>query len=60
MIQAGDGAGFALEALAQFGAIGKMCWQNFDGDVAAQARVARAIDLTHSARPERRNDFVRS
>jgi hypothetical protein len=32
VIQAGDRAGFALKALAQFNSIGKMILQDFDSD----------------------------
>ena len=34
--------------------------QNLDGDVAAEPRVARAIDLAHPAGAERRDDLVRA
>ena len=33
--------------------------QHLDGDVAPEPRVARAVDLAHPARPERRRDLVR-
>ena len=50
MIQAGDGASFALESLAQFGAVRKMRGQNLDRDDAIEARVAGAVHLAHPAR----------
>jgi hypothetical protein len=34
--------------------------ENFDGDGAIQARVARAIDLTHSTGTDGGDDFIRS
>ncbi len=45
----GDGLGLALQTLAQSGVIGEMGGQDLDGDVAAEARVAGAIDFTHAA-----------
>ena len=54
MIQRGDRAGFALEALAElFGG-------DFDGDVAPEARVAGAIHFAHAAGADEREDFVRA
>ena len=46
MIQTGNRFGFALETLAQFSTIGKMLWQNFDGDNSVQTGVFGAINLT--------------
>jgi len=43
MIEAGDGAGIALEAFAQLRLGGEMLGQDFDGDYAIQPRVASAI-----------------
>ena len=34
--------------------------QDLDGDLAAQARIARAIDLPHPAGPDDADDFVRA
>jgi hypothetical protein len=34
--------------------------QDLQRDVAIQFRIARAIDLTHAAGPERRLDFIRA
>src|SRR5438105_3539784 len=58
MIQRGDRVGFALEALAMLGVHRQIWREHFDGDVAVQARIARAIDFAHPARAERREDFV--
>src|SRR6476661_6566811 len=52
MVQRGDSAGFALEALAE--ALGG----DFDGDLAAQARVAGAVNLAHPALADARQDFI--
>ena len=54
MIQRRDGAGFALETLAELG-LG-----NLDGDDAIKARVAGLIHFAHPAGAERGKDFVRA
>jgi len=53
MAQAGDGLGFALEALAGLWAEGKMRGENFDGDGAVEAGVTSAIDLAHASGADR-------
>jgi hypothetical protein len=58
MIQGGEGAGFAFEALLQFGRGGEVRGEDLDGDGAVQAGVAGAIDFTHAAGAERRFDFI--
>ncbi len=58
MIQAGDGLCFAVEALAQIGAVGKVGGENLDGDDAIEACVPGAIHLSHSARTDGGEDFV--
>ena len=58
MIQAGDGLCFALEALAQFGAVSEMSGQHLDRDDSIEAGIARFINLAHSARTDRGEDFV--
>src|SRR6266702_3302999 len=58
MIQAGDGARFALKALAQLGTICKMCRQNLDRNDSVQPRVAGAVHLAHPARTYAGDDFV--
>src|SRR5262245_45017404 len=37
-----------------------MRWEHLDGNAAAQPRIARAVDLAHTARAERRDDLVRA
>ena len=54
------GARLAFESGAPFGVGGDVGRQDLDGDVAAEARVARAIDFAHSPRAERTDDFVRT
>jgi hypothetical protein len=50
----------ALEARQPLGILREEVRQNLQRDVAPQLRVARAIDLAHSACPERRDDLVRT
>ena len=52
MIERGGGARLLLETPQAVRVGGKRCRQNLDGDVAVQARVARAIDLAHAAGAE--------
>ena len=59
MIQAGDGFCFAVEALAQFRAVGEMSGKNLDGDDAVEARIAGLVHLAHSARTDCGENFVR-
>ena len=54
VIQGSDRAGFRLEALAE------AFRRNFDGDIAAKARVVGAIHLAHPARADGREDLVRA
>src|SRR5579863_8489769 len=59
MIEAGDGFGFAVEALAQLGAVGEMSRKDLDGHDALEARVAGTIHLAHSDRTDSGEDFIR-
>ena len=52
MIQAGDGLCFALEPLAQFSTASEMSRKNLDGDNSIEARVARTVHFSHSARTD--------
>src|SRR5580704_8381680 len=52
MIQAGDGARFALEARAQ------SALTYFDGDDTVKTRIAGLIDFAHSPRAQQGNDLV--
>jgi hypothetical protein len=49
-----------LEPAEPVRVVGHRRRQDLDGHVALQPRVARAVDLAHSARPERGADLVRS
>jgi hypothetical protein len=59
MLKLGDDLGFAFDAGAQFSACHQLRVQNFDRNRAVQSRVARTIHFAHSARAERRFDFVK-
>ena len=56
----GEHLGLALEPREVLGIFGEALRQNLDRHLAAQLRVARAIDLAHAARAERRDDLVRT
>ena len=58
MRQRGDGLRLALEARERVGARAQLRGQDLDGDVAIELGVAGAIDLAHSACPERRENLV--
>src|SRR5580704_3137357 len=60
MIQRRDGAGFLFETFQAFGFVGDRRREDFDGDVAAEARVARFVDFAHAARADQRHDFIRA
>src|SRR5262249_19624819 len=49
MVQGGDGARFALEALTRLPVDGKVWRQHLDRDLAAKARVLGAVDLAHAS-----------
>ena len=52
MVQSGDGAGFALEA------VGELLRGDFDGDVASQPRIAGFPHFAHAAFADGGDDFV--
>ena len=60
MIERREDLRFALEAREAVGIEGEELGQNLERDVAIELRVARAIDLAHSARADGREDFVRA
>jgi hypothetical protein len=60
MRERGNSAGLALESGAACRIGGDAGRQDFDGDVAAEARIPRAVDLTHTPGPEGRENFVRT
>jgi hypothetical protein len=60
MVHGRDRARLLLKALLPVRIAGQRGGQDFDGNVALQARIARAIDVAHPAGTERGDDFVRS
>src|ERR1700674_473947 len=58
MIQAGNGASFALESLAQLGTIRKMRRQNLNCNDSVEPRVPGAVYLAHSSRTDSGEDFI--
>src|SRR5579872_657210 len=58
MIQRGNGAGFALKTLLKLGSVGEVSGENLDGHEAIEARVFRAVDLSHAAGAQRRLNFI--
>ncbi len=60
MVQRRDSASFLLEARQAFHVASPRFRQDFQRNVAAEARIAGAIHFPHPARTERRKDFVRT
>ena len=60
MVQRGQCLRFALKPRQVVGVIGQRGRQDFDGHVAVELGVARAVDLAHPASAQRREDFVRA
>ncbi len=58
MIELRDRARFAVEAIAELRIGGKLFGKDLDGDGAIEPRVARPIDFTHPAGPERGADLI--
>ena len=58
MVQGGQCLGFALEAGEIIGVVGKGTGKDFNGDIAVEFVVARALNLAHAAFSERRENFV--
>ena len=60
MVQRGQGPGLALKPRDPLRVGGERIGQDLDRDGAIQRRVPRAVDFTHAAGPERRQDLVRA
>src|SRR5262245_41774380 len=58
VIEGGENPGFALEPRDAIPIVGGCVGQDLHRNAATELRIARAIDLTHSAGSERRDDFV--
>ena len=57
MIERGEDFRFALKPRQPVGVGCERRWQDFDGDVTLQLRIARAIDLAHTPGPKGGKDF---
>ena len=60
MTERGDSSGFLLETPQTLGISGKRGRQYLESYIAPQTGVASAIHLSHAARSDKREDFVRS
>ena len=60
VVQRRDGAGLALEALAELRIAGDVRREHFDRNRAVEPRIASFVDFTHPAAAERRNDLIRT
>ena len=60
MIQRGRGARLLFEAAQTVGVGGEGRGQHFDGDIASEPRIARAIHLAHPAGSDEGDDLVRA
>src|SRR5439155_7525841 len=58
MIERARGASLLFKAMQPIGIGRESRRQNLDRNIAAQSGIARAIHLAHSARTQRRHDFV--
>ena len=60
MVEGRNSTCFAVEALFGLRIVRKMCGQNLYGDGAVESSVTGALVLTHTARAERRLNFIRA
>ena len=60
VFQVGEGAGFALESLAEFGPLGQVSGQGLDGYDAVQARVAALIHFAHTSSADQGENLIGS
>jgi hypothetical protein len=51
MVQGGHGSSLAFEAAAAFGTLLNVAGQHFQCDIAAQSKIASAINLAHPPAP---------
>jgi len=58
MVQRREKARLALESGKTLGVVGEVLRQDLDGDVAAELRIARPVDDSHSSRTELLEDLV--
>jgi len=60
MVQGRDRPRFMFESAQAIRVVCHRGREHFDGDVTIETRIAAAVDFTHPARPEQRDDFVRA
>ena len=60
MVEHAGRARFLLEPAQRVGVGGEIAREHFDGHVALQARVLRAVHLAHAARADGHENFVRT
>ena len=60
MVELGNRAGFAIEALTRLRVGRKGRWEDLDGDGAIEPRIAGFVHLSHSTRADQRQDLVRA
>ena len=60
MVQGRDGMRLRVEALEAFAVVDRRVRQHFQRHLAPQPGVPRAVDVSHAAVPERRDDLVRT
>jgi len=58
VVQRGDGAGLAVEPIAELGGGGRRGEDDLDGHGAVQPRIAGLVDLAHAACAQLGKDFV--
>jgi len=58
VVQRTENSPFLLKALRKIGARRKDCWKDLDRDASIEARVTSAVYFAHSARAERRLNFI--
>ena len=58
MVNLRDEARFAFEAREAVRIVGECCGKNFDGDIPAKTRVARAIHFAHGAVTEQTDNLI--
>src|SRR5437867_1175086 len=60
MVERGGGPRFLLKAAEAIGIGRELRGQDLDGDIASEARIARAVDLAHAAGANGRDDLIRA
>jgi hypothetical protein len=60
MAEGGDSLGFLLKTAEALGIARERGRKDFEGNVAVEAGIARAIHLSHASGSERGEDFIRA